>query len=288
MGKFSIKITDKSPPSKDRPVLVSVKNKSFPKKPHFSFFKRKNIFLSILVGIIVGGLFSSYLYVLATLPTSKYSPGETTNPSCAPGDTNCTVVSAVPYTGATANVDLGSYNLTTTGTGTIGTLSITGTTTLGDASADTVTSNAATWTFANDTAVTLSGGVDGINFDSNTLSIDATNNRVGILDASPAAALTVGSGDLFQVNSSGAIAAVVGITSSSNYVQSAGTFSLTSANTTQTTLPQKPGLSGHTPQSLWQVKQLSPLDASQALLPQNTEGGGGAGFVEISQEKEPL
>ncbi len=59
--------------------------------------------------------------------------------------------------------------------------------------------------------------------------------NVGIGDTSPAALLTVGSGDLFQVNSSGAIAAVVGITSSSNYVQSAGTFSVTSANTTQVT-----------------------------------------------------
>lgn len=62
-----------------------------------------------------------------------------------------------------------------------------------------------------------------------------TGNNFGIGDTSPAALLTVGSGDLFQVNSSGAIAAVAGITSSSNYVQSAGTFSLTSANTTQTT-----------------------------------------------------
>ncbi len=58
--------------------------------------------------------------------------------------------------------------------------------------------------------------------------------NVGIGDTSPAALFTVGSGDLFQVNSSGAIAAVVGITSSGNYIQSAGTFSLTSANTTQT------------------------------------------------------
>jgi hypothetical protein len=38
--------------------------------------------------------------------------------------------------------------------------------------------------------------------------------NVGIGDTSPTAALTVGSGDLFQVNSSGAIAAATGITSS--------------------------------------------------------------------------
>jgi hypothetical protein len=40
------------------------------------------------------------------------------------------------------------------------------------------------------------------------------NGRLGIGDASPASLLTVGSGDLFQVNSSGAIAAAAGITSS--------------------------------------------------------------------------
>ncbi len=62
---------------------------------------------------------------------------------------------------------------------------------LGNTSGDTVTSNAAAWTFANDTAVTLSGGVNGLNFDSNTLSIDATNDRVGIGTASPLATLDV-------------------------------------------------------------------------------------------------
>ena len=43
---------------------------------------------------------------------------------------------------------------------------------------------------------------------------DDTNNRLGILDASPASAFSVGNGDLFQVNSSGAIAASTGIMSS--------------------------------------------------------------------------
>ncbi len=66
-----------------------------------------------------------------------------------------------------------------------GTFAVQGNSTVGDASGDTVTSNAAAWTFVNDTAVTLSGGVNGINFDANTLSIDATNNRVGIGTAAP-------------------------------------------------------------------------------------------------------
>jgi hypothetical protein len=50
-------------------------------------------------------------------------------------------------------------------------------------------------TLSVDTAVTLDGGVDGINFDSDTLSIDAENNRVGIGTNSPITELDVdGSG----------------------------------------------------------------------------------------------
>src|SRR5690606_15054039 len=45
------------------------------------------------------------------------------------------------------------------------------------------------------------------------VTVRSTGN-VGIGDTSPASLLTVGSGDLFQVNSSGAIAAAAGITSS--------------------------------------------------------------------------
>lgn len=52
------------------------------------------------------------------------------------------------------------------------------------------------WTFSNDMAVTLSGGVNGINFDSNTLSIDATNNRVGIGTAAPSHTLDVDGGTI--------------------------------------------------------------------------------------------
>jgi hypothetical protein len=56
---------------------------------------------------------------------------------------------------------------------------------------------------------------------------DDTNNRLGIGDATPAAALTIGSGDLFQVNSSGAIAAATGITSSGNLtLTGGGTYTL--------------------------------------------------------------
>lgn len=86
------------------------------------------------------------------------------------------------------------------------------------------------------TAITT-GTVGGVLFEGagNVLQEDATNyfwddtnNRLGIGDNTPAAALTVGASDAFQVNSSGAIAAATGITTS-------GTIALTSANTTQTT-----------------------------------------------------
>src|SRR5206468_4061861 len=52
------------------------------------------------------------------------------------------------------------------------------------------------------------------------------NGNVGIGDTSPASLLTVGSGDAFQVNSSGAIAAATGITTTGNVSQTGtGTFS---------------------------------------------------------------
>ncbi|MDO8717199.1 MAG: hypothetical protein Q7J73_10430, partial [Dehalococcoidales bacterium] len=45
---------------------------------------------------------------------------------------------------------------------------------------DTLLFNSATHTYANDTNLVLSGGVNGLSFDTDTLSIDALNNRVGI------------------------------------------------------------------------------------------------------------
>src|SRR3989344_4647185 len=58
----------------------------------FSFAKYsfRNLFSSMLIGLIFAGLFSAIFYALA-LP---YAPGETTNPTCSPGDTNCTVTAA--------------------------------------------------------------------------------------------------------------------------------------------------------------------------------------------------
>jgi len=61
-----------------------------------------------------------------------------------------------------------------------GALTVDGNTTLGDASGDSITMNASTVATPN-----------GLNFDSNTLVIDATNNRVGVATASPSYALEV-------------------------------------------------------------------------------------------------
>ncbi len=82
----------------------------------------KAVYRSITLGLIFAGLFCFGIYAFATPPGSAYNPGETLDPSCAPGDTNCTVIAQVPYTGATATLNLGSQNFNTTGTGTFGTL----------------------------------------------------------------------------------------------------------------------------------------------------------------------
>ena len=70
-----------------------------------------------------------------------------------------------------------------------------GTLTVGDAVGDIVTVNSGAWTFANDTTIALTGGVNGLNIDSNTLSIDATNHRVGFGTAAPNAKVDVSGTD---------------------------------------------------------------------------------------------
>lgn len=81
----------------------------------------------------------------------------------------------------TASINInGTVGATTPAAGTFTTLTANGNTTLGDASGDSVTINASTVSVPN-----------GLNFDSNTLVIDAANNRVGVVTASPAQALDV-------------------------------------------------------------------------------------------------
>jgi len=86
------------------------------------FFSIDNHFFSILVGLIFAGTFCAGVYVFAVAGVdAPWAPGVQTNPSCAPGsNSNCTVYSPIPYTGATGAVDLGSQNFSTLGTGTFG------------------------------------------------------------------------------------------------------------------------------------------------------------------------
>jgi len=85
----------------------------------------RNMFNSLLMGLIFAGLFSGVVYVFAAWSGSPYSPGEITNPECDPTQTNCTVISSVPYTGATTAVNLGARNFTTSGAGSLGSLTLT-------------------------------------------------------------------------------------------------------------------------------------------------------------------
>jgi hypothetical protein len=98
------------------------------------------------------------------------------------------------------NTPSGTYKLEVTGNGYFSTaltvntdLTVNGNTTLGNASGDTLTFNASTVSTPN-----------GLNFDSNTLVIDATNNRIGVGVASPSYPLDVaGTLNIAPSNSSG-------------------------------------------------------------------------------------
>jgi len=72
-----------------------------------------------------------------------------------------------------------------------GSLVVEGDLTFGNAISDAITVNAGSWTFANDTNFALSGGVNGLSFDTDTLSVDALNNRIGINTTAPKTRLEV-------------------------------------------------------------------------------------------------
>lgn len=88
------------------------------------------------------------------------------------------VTSAVAITGGT--IDGATIGATTPDTGVFTDLTVNGNTIIGNASSDTLAINPAAVSTPN-----------GLNFDSNTLVIDATNNRVGVGTASPDNKLTV-------------------------------------------------------------------------------------------------
>ena len=135
----------------------------------------------------------------------KWTLGTSTSTAASTGNLNMTVGTLGAnlegnvtgnVTVTTADINGGTVDGTVIGgasaaAGTFTTLASTGNTTIGDASGDIVTVNAGELIFANDTAFTLSGGVNGLNFDANTLSIDAADNRVGIGTAAPSSTMTL-------------------------------------------------------------------------------------------------
>jgi hypothetical protein len=101
-------------------IKIIKKNK---RNNFLKFLFPKNLFFPVLSGFVFAGIFSAVFFVFA-LP---YSPGETTNPTCAPTDANCTVSPSAVYSFTTNNFS-GTGNFTggtITGTTiTDGTLSI--------------------------------------------------------------------------------------------------------------------------------------------------------------------
>ena len=105
-------------------------------------------------------------------------------------DGNLTVSGSVSISSVPSDFSVGG-NLTVTGSSTLASvsstsLSNTGNTTLGNDSLDTLTING--------TSVSIPNG---LNIDSNTIVVDATNNRIGINVASPSVALDI-TGDVKQ------------------------------------------------------------------------------------------
>jgi hypothetical protein len=97
-------------------------------------FKNGNLWLKLRQSFLTGltvliSVFTIYGVAQAIPPTSLYNPGETLNPACAPGDTNCTIVAPAVSTRLlnTTSPLAGGGDLSTNRTLTIGGLSSLGT-----------------------------------------------------------------------------------------------------------------------------------------------------------------
>jgi hypothetical protein len=87
------------------------------------YFSFRNASRAVLATLVLTGVFCSAIFVFAVPPTDKYSPGDTLDPTCIPGSTNCTVAPPAVYGFGTNNFS-GTGNFTTTGIVTAGTLKI--------------------------------------------------------------------------------------------------------------------------------------------------------------------
>jgi preprotein translocase subunit Sss1 len=93
--------------------------------------KREKILILTIPLILISSLFL-HSFVFSAPPSTPYNPGETLDPNCSPGDTNCTVYPPLPtYISTTTIVQLNN-NLLSFNTGTLrilGILDVLGTTT---------------------------------------------------------------------------------------------------------------------------------------------------------------
>ncbi|MEK7664665.1 MAG: hypothetical protein AAB361_00825, partial [Patescibacteria group bacterium] len=203
--------------------------------PRLSFGQFKNFLLnktlnpksvagSITTGLVSAGIFSFVLYAFAVPPSSPYGLGETLAPTCAPGDTNCTVVTPAYFSFGSNNFS-GSGTFTTTGAIIGG--AITGTSFI--IGANTLTTSEWAYLDNQDQAVktTSSPVFAGLTVDTSTFYIDSSNNMVGIGTTAPSYLLSVGSSSQFGVDSSGFALLPQGL---------AGTPALTFASDTNTGL----------------------------------------------------
>ena len=152
----------------------------------------------LVISFTIFFLFSVTIRVFATPPTSPYQAGNTLDPTCAPGDTNCYVEILASQTG-----NSGKF-LTTDGTSTSWN-TITTTQAIGDAI-----------TNATEGSILFAGASGVFAQDNSNFFWDDTNNRLGVGTSSPTRKLDVNGdvriGDWFYVDRvGGALTSYLGI-----------------------------------------------------------------------------
>lgn len=174
------------------PIRIIRPKRSFKQRLSFvSFAFPRSASFSILVGIIVAGLFSAGLYVLAVPPESVYSPGATLDPNCVPLSTNCTVTTPAVYSFSSNNFS-GTGTFITTGTITGGQIIDSG-----------LTASKPVFTDANKQLT--SSGTLGLDQGGTNASLTASNGGIVYSTASALALSAVGSsGQILQSGGAGA------------------------------------------------------------------------------------
>lgn len=153
----------------------------------------------------------------ATTATALQTP-RNINGTAFDGTADITVTAAAgTLTGTTLNSSVVTSSLTSVGT-------LTG-----------LTLNSSTVTLSQDTNFVLSGGVNGVSFDTTTLSVDATNHRVGIGTAAPSNTLDIVGGlKASPTPGSTANVSVFGNMGASTFTSPAATDSLWAVNSATT------------------------------------------------------